>query len=448
MKTTISLHSQGDAMVVTHNRRDPVTLKEAHIDHDGIHETWIDRDIREFYQETFDDSVKDWNARQKNVDRRIDDYYAEVRKDHKQHLVYETIIQVGNRDVQPEEPVCREILHDYVEHWQKDNPTMELIGAYYHADEPDGTPHLHLDYVPVARDCTRGMRVQNSHNKAIQQLGITQGHFKNLAHAFQEKERDYLEHICREHGLDVERGVCEKGRQHLDTELYKAQQALSKTIDDINDLDKHKTVLERDIERETAKRERMGKTWTGRKKDRIEVNREEFERVMGYCNDADEREAKAEAQERANAAKEQELAAKEANYQNRLKQLQNDQIALEEEKVRYAKEYARKQVIQYQQTIEKLQRENESLQHERDETNKVLEYTFFYRKDEYLNKEYTVHVNGREILDSINKNFSRTHSIDQAVKDTLNEKVMDKRQELDEELALEQARSREHGFDR
>ena len=358
MKTTISLHSQGDAMVVSHNRRDPVTLKEAHIDPDGIHETWIDRDIREFYQETFDDSVKDWNARQKNVDRRIDDYYAEVRKDHKQHLVYETIIQVGNRDVQPEEPVCREILHDYVEHWQKDNPTMELIGAYYHADEPDGTPHLHLDYVPVARDCTRGMRVQNSHNKAIQQLGITQGHFKNLAHAFQEKERDYLEHICREHGLDVERGVCEKGRQHLDTELYKAQQALSKTIDDINDLDKHKTVLERDIERETAKRERMGKTWTGRKKDRIEVNREEYEHVLEYCKHSEQLEHDLERKQLELERREQRQKQAERQLQDEMAQLKQMRDNLEYEINRKANELSKDKDIK----IQKLEQEKAEIQ--------------------------------------------------------------------------------------
>lgn len=237
MSYTISLHTEGDAMVVSHNRRDAVTLKESHIDHSLPHETWIDRDLVDFYKDTFTSAVEDFNKRERHLERRIDNYYAEVKNNNKQHLVYESIIQVGNADMQPTEDVCRDVLKTYLDEFIRDNPTMEVVGAYYHADEPNGTPHLHLDYVPVARDCKRGLSVQNSHGKAVEQLGIEQGHYKNLTHAFQERERDRLERICKEHNLDIERGVCADRRRHKEKELYILDQRTEKALDVIKDLE-------------------------------------------------------------------------------------------------------------------------------------------------------------------------------------------------------------------
>ena len=50
--------------------------------------------------------------------------------------------------------------------WAERNPNLHLIGAYIHCDEPDGTVHLHCDYIPVA-ECSRGMSIQNSLDKEV-----------------------------------------------------------------------------------------------------------------------------------------------------------------------------------------------------------------------------------------------------------------------------------------
>lgn len=46
-----------------------------------------------------------------------------------------------------------------------------MIGAYYHQDEPQGTPHLHIDYICVA-ECNRGMKLQNSLTRALAAQGF------------------------------------------------------------------------------------------------------------------------------------------------------------------------------------------------------------------------------------------------------------------------------------
>jgi hypothetical protein len=48
--------------------------------------------------------------------------------------------------------------------------------------------------------------------------------------AWEARENATLDALCREHGLEVDHPRAE-GRQHLDTETYKAEQALSGTID-------------------------------------------------------------------------------------------------------------------------------------------------------------------------------------------------------------------------
>lgn len=336
MGYTISIHTEGDMMVVGHNRRDDVTLKEQHIDHNGIHETWIDRDIREVYHSLFDESVNAYNEKVKShgqYDRCIQDYYEHIRNDHKKHVVYESIIQVGNAECQPTEEQCRAILKDYLNDYIKNNPTMVVIGAYYHGDEPNGTPHLHLDQIPVARDCERGMRVQNSHNKAIQQLGIEKGHYKNLAHAFQERERDRLEQICKERGLEIERGVCADKRKHVEKDIYMLTKQRENLINDVKDLELIRTadtLKIKSIEDIAIKQQQLDERDQEFEKRRKAYNQHvrEKERQLQQRELAVEEKEQLSIEEQANRAMEHLLAEKyrqlEKQYPDLVKQLEYD----------------------------------------------------------------------------------------------------------------------------
>lgn len=64
------------------------------------------------------------------------------------------IIAVGNRNDYNEgrltEEMVKSILREFVDGWQKRNPNLILIGAYYHADE-QGALHAHLESLYLKR---------------------------------------------------------------------------------------------------------------------------------------------------------------------------------------------------------------------------------------------------------------------------------------------------------
>ena len=127
-------------------------------------------DLREFYEQTFGQAVKDYNEKQTREDRKIGSYYDKISADSKKNLFYEIVIQIGdmhdtNCADNPEKEIA--LLEEYAKEFEIRNPNLKVFNAVIHLDEE--TPHLHLDYVPVAKNLTRGMSVQNSQTKALEQ---------------------------------------------------------------------------------------------------------------------------------------------------------------------------------------------------------------------------------------------------------------------------------------
>lgn len=225
MPKTISFHN-GSSWSRGHNVRDKRFIKEQyHIDKSLSDNNIIlvDELVRKAYDKIFGEAVAKYNSKQQRSDRRIANYYNKVRGDKKKHVVYECIVQIGNKDdTGNNAPLEKEALKRFIEDWEKRNPNLKLIGAYIHADEPDGTVHLHIDYIPVAK-CTRGMKLQNSLDKALQQQGFkTENIHKTAQIAWQDSERKVLVDICNELGIDVyqtPQGIT-KGREHLSKAEY------------------------------------------------------------------------------------------------------------------------------------------------------------------------------------------------------------------------------------
>lgn len=229
MAYTISTHN-GSQYVRAHNIRDRrLTNKEPHIDAYGIYEIWKDEKVRDAYERIFGDAVKAYNTRQTREERKIKDYYSRIQNDEKKHAVYEMIVAIGNKDNEPDSKTGRAILREFYEDWAKRNPSLELIGAYYHADEA-GVPHIHLDYVPVGEGYTRGLNVQNGLNRALEQQGFTSISPKNTAQMQWEKRENLaLERICQEHGLEIIHPEVE-GRTHLEKDQFIRFQEHARTI--------------------------------------------------------------------------------------------------------------------------------------------------------------------------------------------------------------------------
>lgn len=238
MPKTISFHN-GSEWSRGHNIRDErYTSKQEHINSSlsANNVTICDVPVRQAYEEIFGQAVKEYNDRQERKDRQITCYYDKIKKDKRKHPVYECIVQIGDcNDTSNNAELEKQALIRYAETWTKRNPNLHLVGAYIHCDEPDGTVHLHCDYIPVA-DCTRGMSVQNSLDKALRQQGLQSFNINQTAQmAWQTQERNALMSICQELNIDVQLNQERtQGRKHLSTAEYKAE----------------RTKLEQDIELE------------------------------------------------------------------------------------------------------------------------------------------------------------------------------------------------------
>lgn len=175
MAVTIATHN-GSSVSREHNIRNRrVTNPQEHINPHGHYEIWRDEKARDAYRRIFGEALEKYNARQTRDDRKIKDYFAHIEKDDKKHSVYEMIIGIYGKD-ENGHPICpintrKEIMRKFVDSWSSRNPNLEMIGAYYHADEP-GEPHVHIDYIPVAHGYTRGLETQNGLVKALGEMGF------------------------------------------------------------------------------------------------------------------------------------------------------------------------------------------------------------------------------------------------------------------------------------
>lgn len=222
MRVTISTHN-GSSVARQHNIRNRnVTSKESHIDISGKYEIWYDESPRAAYERIFGQAVERYNEQQQRSDRRIKSYYNDVCNDAKKHPVYEMIIGIYGSD----DPVtCKYIMREFVNGWQERNPNLELIGAYYHADE-QGEPHVHIDYIPVAHGYKRGPVIQTGLVKALGEQGFVK-HGKATAQIrWEARENAHLDRLCRDRGIDVHHPVI-KAHKHLDTQSYKAAAELN-----------------------------------------------------------------------------------------------------------------------------------------------------------------------------------------------------------------------------
>lgn len=220
-----------------HNTRELLTRELAHPERTEENITLWNIDCREAYPILFDRGIEEYNSRQKRPDRQIKydgrGYYDKIlntsfnkttkqgNKQGQQHPYYEVVVQVGDKDNHPDEQTLIQIYKDYVARWQDKNKNLHLVGAYIHLDE--ATPHLHIDYVPVA-EMKKGMRFQNGLNKAFEQL---MGYQSQNAHdtaqqQFQSREREVLRDICREYAIEIEE-TKHNDRKHLTVEQFKEQ---------------------------------------------------------------------------------------------------------------------------------------------------------------------------------------------------------------------------------
>ena len=215
---------------LTHNNRDFI-CKNVVPERTVWNRIYIQEPLKDAYEKCFGQALRDYNATQKRKDRRKEDYLKEIENScNKERTFYENIVQIGKKTDTPvadENGVLTEdakaaiaVLEQYARTFQERNPNLYLFNCVMHLDE--ATPHLHIDYIPVAHGYRNGMKTRNSLTKAFQQMGFAKAvsRKQNETVAWQEREREYLTELCREQGIEIE--VLGVQRDNLSLPEYKA----------------------------------------------------------------------------------------------------------------------------------------------------------------------------------------------------------------------------------
>lgn len=213
-----------------HNRREYEKIGKPFPDNINVSKcceniTMVDRDIKQAYVEIFGEALKQYNSKQKRADRKIESYYDHIQKSKNgEKLFYEDVVQWGKiEDFQNSETreKAKNALVKYVDSFEERNPNLKLIGAYIHMDE--ASPHLHLDYIPVAHGYSRGMTIRNSLDRAMKEMGFVpenESRKNNATKLWKERERAVFGNICCSFGLEVE-VERKSSRKSLSVEEYK-----------------------------------------------------------------------------------------------------------------------------------------------------------------------------------------------------------------------------------
>lgn len=193
------------------------------------------QDLNEAYEEIFNESCEINNERQKRADRKLspDQYLKKIEagqgKENNPKLFYESIVQVGNMyDTgiinNPEQAEkAKEVLQEYFQEFDRNNPNIHVFNATIHMDEQ--TPHMHIDWIPVAGGYKTGMPERNSLEKALEQQGVkadgkTDRRNNNRA-VWQEREANRLIEVCKRHGIEASFNRHEKAEETLSINDFK-----------------------------------------------------------------------------------------------------------------------------------------------------------------------------------------------------------------------------------
>ena len=232
---------------LTHNNRDFI-CNNVVPERTAWNRIYIQEPLKDAYEKCFGQALRDYNAAQKRKDRKKDDYLKEIENSgNKEKAFYENIVQIGKKTDTPvtdengvlteEAKAAIEVLDRYAKTFQERNPNLYLFNCVMHLDE--ATPHLHIDYIPVAHGYKNGMKTRNSLTKAFQQMGFAKAvsRKQNETVAWQEREREYLTELCREQGIEIE--VLGIQRDNLSLPEYKA------AMREVEDLEQQAVVLDK-----------------------------------------------------------------------------------------------------------------------------------------------------------------------------------------------------------
>lgn len=255
MKRTISaMRGPGS---LKHNRR-AFTAENVDAERTQYNVVYKDEPIKQVYHELFDDALERYNSKQKRKDRCISDYYEHLRTGKQEKVFHELIVQIGNKDntgVTTEDGQwAATILDEYMQDFEKRNPTLQVFGAFLHMDE--ATPHLHIDFIPYVSGWKgKGMDTKVSLKQALKSLGFAGGTKKESElNQWINAEKEQLAAVMERHGIEWEKK--DTHEEHLSVLDFKKKER-AKEVAELDAVKQEKQTELAQIQQQTqqAKRE-------------------------------------------------------------------------------------------------------------------------------------------------------------------------------------------------
>lgn len=199
----------------------------------------IQENIRDLYEREFGEALEVYNKKQRRSDRKIKNYYEHVKASKKTAVQQELVVQIGTGYNGQDYTFgddnwhkVNEILEEYINQFEKRNPNLKVYNAVIHNDET--SPHLHINFVPVASGYKRGLEKQVAFNRAIKQQD-KQFDVSHPFEAWRESEINEIEKLMNERNIE---------RETVGTNEYKDTNELKKITAEREKLEKERELLE------------------------------------------------------------------------------------------------------------------------------------------------------------------------------------------------------------
>lgn len=223
---------------VNHNSR-KFHAKNTDPERSCLNVEYCNENLKDVYHELFDEALARYNEKQTRSDRRIDDYYEKIRSGKQEKPFHEIILQIGDKDNMGAKTetgqLAGKVLNEYMQDFQRRNPTLRVFSAYLHMDE--ATPHLHIDFVPYTTGSKRGLDTRVSLKQALAALGFKGGTRRETElNQWVAYEKEQLAAVMREYGIEWEKkGTHEKHLSVLDFEKKERAKEVAELEQSISD---------------------------------------------------------------------------------------------------------------------------------------------------------------------------------------------------------------------
>ena len=206
-------------------------------------------DIEAYTNARFQNAIDEYNEKQNRESRKKNKKYTQlvaqkneklIKKTYynKKHginksvrkttkLVHEYVLQIGDRnsngtlntDIDKNREYAKKVLDDF----QKKYTHVEVLLATFHADEPNGTPHMHLLVQYVGNDYKQGLAEQISMSKALEQDGFKRSQNRGN-YAINQFLEDVKDSIMTDNLMSImqeERDIIGEHRPHEDILVFR-----------------------------------------------------------------------------------------------------------------------------------------------------------------------------------------------------------------------------------